>query len=279
MEGKKWLIIIAIIVAVSVIVVDLITFVVVANNGTENIKNITDNKNGTIACSLEAKVCPDGSAVGRTGPNCEFATCPATSTTQIVKISDPLNFNDLRRYISQEFKWNYDDVNISIVSRDETHIRASFTLLGMVGGKSNGIILLEKVNDQWLMVYDGNKSGYTCESIEAYDFPLDMTNDCIDLKNPDIEIVKKELIEELKTQSNWSKKGWYLLWVQKDGNYLRARITNGAKENRFDFFASYDGVKWNILIDPFNISDGYSCEKLSEFPIKMKNDCIASNGS
>ncbi|MFA6422248.1 MAG: DUF333 domain-containing protein [Candidatus Buchananbacteria bacterium] len=35
------------------------------------------------ACTEEAKICSDGSAVGRTGPNCEFAPCPATSTTQI----------------------------------------------------------------------------------------------------------------------------------------------------------------------------------------------------
>lgn len=28
------------------------------------------------ACTLEAKLCPDGSAVGRTGPNCEFSPCP-----------------------------------------------------------------------------------------------------------------------------------------------------------------------------------------------------------
>ena len=25
---------------------------------------------------MEAKACPDGSYVGRTGPNCEFAACP-----------------------------------------------------------------------------------------------------------------------------------------------------------------------------------------------------------
>ncbi len=36
------------------------------------------------ACTLEAKLCPDGSAVGRVGPNCEFAPCPtATGTTGI----------------------------------------------------------------------------------------------------------------------------------------------------------------------------------------------------
>lgn len=30
-------------------------------------------------CSQEAKMCPDGSAVGRTGPNCEFAACPSSA--------------------------------------------------------------------------------------------------------------------------------------------------------------------------------------------------------
>lgn len=29
-----------------------------------------------VACTMEAKLCPDGSYVGRSGPNCEFATCP-----------------------------------------------------------------------------------------------------------------------------------------------------------------------------------------------------------
>ena len=33
------------------------------------------NKGTQIACTMEAKLCPDGSAVGRTGPKCEFAPC------------------------------------------------------------------------------------------------------------------------------------------------------------------------------------------------------------
>lgn len=31
------------------------------------------------ACTLEAKICPDGSTVGRSGPKCEFATCPTAA--------------------------------------------------------------------------------------------------------------------------------------------------------------------------------------------------------
>jgi len=29
-----------------------------------------------VACTMEAKLCPGGSAVGRTGPKCEFTECP-----------------------------------------------------------------------------------------------------------------------------------------------------------------------------------------------------------
>jgi len=33
-----------------------------------------------VACTMEAKICADGSAVGRGGPNCEFAPCPPLAT-------------------------------------------------------------------------------------------------------------------------------------------------------------------------------------------------------
>lgn len=32
-----------------------------------------------VACTMDAKVCPDGSSVGRVGPNCEFTPCPSFS--------------------------------------------------------------------------------------------------------------------------------------------------------------------------------------------------------
>jgi len=34
---------------------------------------------GGVACTMEARLCPDGSYVGRVGPNCEFAPCPIPS--------------------------------------------------------------------------------------------------------------------------------------------------------------------------------------------------------
>jgi|SRR5579872_508469 len=37
--------------------------------------------NHPVACTMEAKLCPDGTSVGRSGPNCDFAPCPNATTT------------------------------------------------------------------------------------------------------------------------------------------------------------------------------------------------------
>jgi len=42
---------------------------------------ITPTETDGVACTLEAQLCPDGSAVGRIGPNCEFEMCPTTETS------------------------------------------------------------------------------------------------------------------------------------------------------------------------------------------------------
>ena len=37
---------------------------------------LVKNSQKPISCTQEAKLCPDGSYVSRTGPNCEFTQCP-----------------------------------------------------------------------------------------------------------------------------------------------------------------------------------------------------------
>ncbi len=40
-------------------------------------KGQTEDTN--VMCTMDAKLCPDGSYVARTGPNCEFTPCPLIS--------------------------------------------------------------------------------------------------------------------------------------------------------------------------------------------------------
>lgn len=57
----------------SLFAVLIITFIL----GTEAIKAQDETKNESgLACTMEARQCSDGSFVGRSGPNCEFAKCP-----------------------------------------------------------------------------------------------------------------------------------------------------------------------------------------------------------
>lgn len=50
-----------------------ILFISVAGAG---IFYFTEKQPREIACTMEAMICPDGTAVGRVGPKCEFAPCP-----------------------------------------------------------------------------------------------------------------------------------------------------------------------------------------------------------
>ncbi len=51
-----------------------------------------------VACTMEAKLCPDGSAVGRTGPKCEFTPCPVVDETKSWK-----TFTDTKQGISFKY--------------------------------------------------------------------------------------------------------------------------------------------------------------------------------
>lgn len=42
-----------------------------------------------VACTMEAKLCPDGSYVGRSGPRCEFAPCPGSPEPVPAPVPDP----------------------------------------------------------------------------------------------------------------------------------------------------------------------------------------------
>ncbi|HEY9480731.1 MAG TPA: hypothetical protein VIR98_00690 [Candidatus Paceibacterota bacterium] len=45
-----------------------------------------------VVCTMDAKLCPDGSYVGRQGPNCEFAQCPGTSSSSGTHASGTIDF-------------------------------------------------------------------------------------------------------------------------------------------------------------------------------------------
>lgn len=51
-----------------------------------------------VMCTQDAKVCLDGSSVGRTGPNCEFAACPTNSDSVA----------DWKTYTNKKLRFSFD---------------------------------------------------------------------------------------------------------------------------------------------------------------------------
>ena len=64
-----------------------------------------------IFCTQEAKLCPDGSYVGRTGPNCEFAQCPAAAITGNLITIENFSFNPptLKIKTVERVTWKQND--------------------------------------------------------------------------------------------------------------------------------------------------------------------------
>jgi hypothetical protein len=85
----------------------------------------TTTKSSSRACTMEAKLCSDGSYVSRTGPNCEFSPCPnaTLSPTQDETANWKTYTNsDMKFSIKYPSDWVVDETNkprqYEIKSRD-----------------------------------------------------------------------------------------------------------------------------------------------------------------
>ena len=124
---------------------------------------ITENKQ--VGCTMEAKLCSDGSAVGRTGPNCEFTPCPKEDLIVIEsprayeEISSPLSIKGRARgfwFFEASFPVKLFDENGNLIvaavaqAKDdwmtEDFVPFEAELNFAVSVKQKGILVFEKDN-------------------------------------------------------------------------------------------------------------------------------------
>ena len=109
----------------SLIVIIIILVVIIGAGGTYYF--LTRDTQKSTVCTEEAKVCSDGSAVGRAGPNCEFTPCPkedliiveSPSAHEVIK--SPLTIKGLARgswFFEGTFPIEILDVNGNIIAQN-----------------------------------------------------------------------------------------------------------------------------------------------------------------
>lgn len=105
---KKW-ILLFLLVLIILIPLGMFLFFRYTNNNSENI-TASPTPEEEVACTLDAKICPDGSTVGRQGPNCEFTPCPSSTQSAKMETFTSEKFSDLgiKGYtISYPSTWTY----------------------------------------------------------------------------------------------------------------------------------------------------------------------------
>lgn len=107
----------------------------------ENSLTIRDRR-PAVACTMEAKICPDGTAVGRQGPNCEFAPCPQPKPTAP---KDPACTGEDHEYFSLGFgvEHRYEGEIapgkpvVAVLSCDHTRLTLSGSVNQVISGSAD----------------------------------------------------------------------------------------------------------------------------------------------
>jgi len=206
-----------------------------------------------VMCIMDAFLCPDGTWVGRTGPNCEFI-CPEKTTKQtedtqenIYKIDKIIEKIKNKR---EDFKIKFDDANSGILNIDDSPIFGSEKISDI--NKKNSILKIiksiQELNTKYVKSLSTNinkiedilakvdtKIGETKEYSELKD-TAELEEKSIEL-NKKIDLIREEIIKQAETR--------YTLTVT-DENLIKDQIKiirNSFKERISTLFTTAREIK------------------------------------
>ncbi len=121
-----------------------------------------------VACTMEAKICPDGSSVGRVPPSCDFAPCPTPQTDEKTSLVAAVKAGLVAEHGADAASMA---ITVSTLTGDYAKGMAS-------AGAGGGIWFAAKENGTWHLVWDGNGI-IDCTSLVPYPaFPTSLIPEC-----------------------------------------------------------------------------------------------------
>jgi hypothetical protein len=123
-------------------------------------------------CTMEAKVCPDGSSVGRSGPNCEFSLCPASKTTPTPVSDETVSW---KTFSNNQYSIKYPSDFTFNSEADSTRILSPTRYCRVT---VNGVTQQNAVNE--IDISFQSRSGSNFNEIWKKTFDFDFTNKSYD---------------------------------------------------------------------------------------------------
>lgn len=151
-------------------------------DGTNQSTNQQINQNtNSVACTLDAKICPDGSAVGRTGPNCEFTECPTTTNTNS-ETNQSTNTNTTATEVLPTNVKRFTSSNLGITFTYLTTAKDYKATVQEIGDKvyinTNVSTTNPITNGQWVQVFSKDSSDTLTQAITKRFLSGISTKDC-----------------------------------------------------------------------------------------------------
>lgn len=186
----------------------------------------------SVVCTQEVKICPDGSIVSRTGPNCEFTLCSSKEEAII-------NFG----------KWDNKSLNdfIENSKKDKnTDDRIKYISQGFIGVpyQGNTLVGAKNIPEKFII----NLGGVDCSTLSDYVLALVFANNIKDFPE------KLRLIRyELGKIDFANRNHFFSQWVKNNSNYLSDISDNftGSVCETKELNKKKEGDYWVDGIEPF----------------------------
>lgn len=186
----------------------------------------------SVVCTQEVKICPNGSIVSRTGPNCEFTPCSSKEEAII-------NFG----------KWDNKSLNdfIENSKKDKnTDDRIKYISQGFIGVpyQGNTLVGAKNIPEKFII----NLGGVDCSTLSDYVLALVFANDIKDFSEK-LRFIRYELGKIDFANRNH----FFSQWVKNNSNYLSDISDNftGSVCETKELNKKKEGDYWVDGIEPF----------------------------
>jgi hypothetical protein len=225
------------------------------------------------ACTQEAKLCPDGTAVGRTGADCEFAKCPEVVTA--TSTADTSNWKTYRNdKYGFEFKYSKD---ATVTAQDngngfKINVKQGQSTLYIMANLSQGKSLDEITSDYRSTTLRAIRQGVIGErkiggerAVEIAEFGGSAT-----------DVYSLRLVRNGYAYLIWGYAT--AAWDRERGNYEQQNVNFNQILSTFKFIAPSSTGKFCGGIAGLPCDAGYACKLDGAYP-DAGGQCVLPDGT